>query len=175
MAAASRTITNDSQLVDYAKSLDCIHCGLCIQSCPTYKLTSVEASSPRGRIHLMRAVAEERIEADADFADEMQFCLLCRHCESVCPAGVNFGAMMEHTRGALRESHPLSARERFQRWLGFGLVLPRRWAVELAAMGLRRSQGARWMGDTHVPIAAGFIIGEALTSLTVVHIQHAAG
>ena len=88
-------------LVDYAKSLDCIHCGLCLQTCPTFRLTGAEPSSPRGRIHLMRAVAEERLGADAAFADEMEFCLLCRHCESVCPAGVQFGAMMEFTRGAL--------------------------------------------------------------------------
>ena len=81
--------------------------------------------------------------ADADFADEMQFCLLCRHCESVCPAGVNFGAMMEHTRGALRQSGRLGARERILRWLGFRLVLPRRWAVELAAMGLRLLQSLK--------------------------------
>ena len=86
---------------------------------------------------------QKTVEADADFADEMQFCLLCRHCESVCPAGVNFGAMMEHTRGALRQSGRLGARERILRWLGFRLVLPRRWAVELAAMGLRLLQSLK--------------------------------
>src|SRR5262249_60821486 len=105
-------------LVDYAKSLDCIHCGLCLQTCPTFRLTGQEASSPRGRIHLMRAVAEERLEPDAAFADEMEFCLLCRHCESVCPAGVRFGAMMEFTRGALEETRPGGPLRRALRWLG---------------------------------------------------------
>lgn len=52
-------------LVDYAASLDCIHCGLCLNTCPTYRLTGVESSSPRGRIHLMRAVAEAEIGPDA--------------------------------------------------------------------------------------------------------------
>ena len=101
-------------LVDYAKSLDCIHCGLCLQSCPTFRLTGAEASSPRGRIHLMRAVAEGRLAPDADFAEEMDFCLLCRHCESVCPAGVRFGAMMEHTRGHIAAAVPRSPLAR--RW-----------------------------------------------------------
>src|SRR6185369_12381185 len=63
-------------LVDYAASLDCIHCGLCVSSCPTWKLTGVESSSPRGRVHLMRAVAEGELAPDADYVEEMEFCLL---------------------------------------------------------------------------------------------------
>ena len=80
------------ELVDYAASLDCIHCGLCLRTCPTYQLTGEEASSPRGRIYLMRGVAEGQIAGDdPTFAEELDFCLVCRHCESVCPAGVRFG------------------------------------------------------------------------------------
>lgn len=127
-------------LVDYAKSLDCIHCGLCLQTCPTFRLTGSESASPRGRIHLMRAVGEGRLEADAVFADEMDFCLLCRHCESVCPAGVSFGAMMEHTRGALENVRASSASRRLLRWLGFRVALPSRIVLRLAASGLRALQ-----------------------------------
>jgi len=130
-------------LVDYAKSLDCIHCGLCLQTCPTFRLTGSESASPRGRIHLMRAVAEERLVPDADFAEEMDFCLLCRHCESVCPAGVRFGAMMEHTRGALEPVRTTSAARRFLRWLGFRVALPNRLVLRLAASGLRALQVLR--------------------------------
>ena len=72
--------TDATSLVDHARSLDCIHCGLCLTTCPTYQLTGSETSSPRGRIHLMRAVAEEREEPTARFAEEMDFCLVCRHC-----------------------------------------------------------------------------------------------
>lgn len=133
-------LRSDAALVDYAKSLDCIHCGLCLRTCPTYQLTGVESSSPRGRIHLMRAVAEGRASADADFAEEMDFCLLCRHCESVCPAGVRFGEMMEHTRGALASTRPQSLRTRFLRWLGFRVALPHRAALSLAATGMRAAQ-----------------------------------
>lgn len=98
---STTSTSRDAALVDYAKSLDCVHCGLCLNSCPTYRLTGAESSSPRGRIHLMRAVAEGTLAPDRDFAEEMSFCLLCRGCESVCPSGVQFGAMMEHTRDAL--------------------------------------------------------------------------
>lgn len=129
-----------STLVDYARSLDCIHCGLCLQTCPTFRLTGSESSSPRGRIHLMRAVAEERLVPDAEFTEEMDFCLLCRHCESVCPAGVRFGAMMEHTRGALESRRETSRSRRFLRWLGFRVALPHRLVLRLAASGLRALQ-----------------------------------
>ena len=125
----------NAALVDYVKSLDCIHCGLCLQTCPTFRLTGQEASSPRGRIHLMRAVAEQRLEPDAAFADEMEFCLLCRHCESVCPAGVQFGAMMEHTRSALESTRPRGLRR-----LGFRGVLPHRLVLRLLGSLLRAAQ-----------------------------------
>lgn len=128
------------QLVDYAASLDCIHCGLCLNTCPTYRLTGVESSSPRGRIHLMRAVAEAEIEADAAFAEEMDFCLLCRHCESVCPSGVRFGAMMEHTRSGLEKARPRGPLARMLRWLAFRVVLPHRFAIRIAARIARCGQ-----------------------------------
>jgi glycolate oxidase iron-sulfur subunit len=124
-------------IVDYAASLDCIHCGMCVSSCPTWKLTGVESSSPRGRIHLMRAVAEGELEPDADYVEEMEFCLLCRHCESVCPSGVRFGEMMEFARdGITREvGRPIGAR--FLRWIGFRLLLPHRPLLRAAAFFAR--------------------------------------
>jgi len=124
-------------IVDYAKSLDCVHCGLCLNTCPTYKLTGREAASPRGRIHLMRSLAEGEIEADADFVAEMDFCLLCRHCESVCPSGVEFGPMMEHTRAGIAPLQSGSWRERLARRIGFDLLLRDRGALALVA-GLAR-------------------------------------
>ncbi len=132
--------SGDAGLVDYAKTLDCIHCGLCLQTCPTFRLTGAESSSPRGRIHLMRAVAEGRLAADREFAEELEFCLLCRHCESVCPAGVRFGAMMEFARGRLAEERPGGWLARLSRWLGFRVLLPHRLALRLAGSGLRLAQ-----------------------------------
>jgi glycolate oxidase iron-sulfur subunit len=127
-------------IVDYAASLDCIHCGLCLNTCPTFRLTGVETSSPRGRIHLMRAVAEGTIEPDAEFADEMEFCLLCRNCESVCPSGVKFGAMMEHTRAGLESMSQRPLASRFARWFGFRVLLPHRAALRWFATLARFAQ-----------------------------------
>jgi len=123
-------------LIDYTRSLDCIHCGLCLRTCPTYQLTGAEPSSPRGRIHLMRAVAEGDLIPDASFAEEMDFCLLCRHCESVCPSGVEFGAMMEHTRSGLA---PKTTLGRVAQKLGFNL-LKSRLQLRLVASSLRLLQ-----------------------------------
>lgn len=132
--------TSKESLVDHARSLDCIHCGLCLTTCPTYQLTGSETSSPRGRIHLMRAVAEDRLEPDAGFREEMDYCLVCRHCESVCPAGVEFGAMMEFTRSSLMETQKPGPFARFARWVGFQRVLPSRFGLKAAVLGLNLGQ-----------------------------------
>ena len=85
-------------LLRYEKSLDCVHCGICLSVCPTYKETRNEVASPRGRIYLMRGLAEGQLELTRNFAAQMDLCLMCRACETVCPSGVQFGRMMEVTR-----------------------------------------------------------------------------
>ena len=92
----------------------CVHCGLCLPVCPTYQETGRESSSPRGRIYLMRGVAEGRLELDRDVAREMYFCLACRACESACPAGVRYGHLV-HTMRA--EIDAVGARPRTARFL----------------------------------------------------------
>lgn len=85
----------------------------------------------------MRAVGEGRLEPDAAFAEEMDFCLVCRNCESACPAGVEFGRMMSHTRAGLEELRERSPKARFLRWLGLRVLIPHRLPLELAAIGAR--------------------------------------
>ena len=81
------------------KLLACVHCGFCLSACPTYTRLGDEADSPRGRLYLMRALVEGRLEAD-DSAVQMHIdrCLGCRACETVCPSGVEYGYLLERTR-----------------------------------------------------------------------------
>jgi len=91
--------SNLLQQLDYSILQQCIHCGLCLPTCPTYDATKHETSSPRGRIALMRAVADGKLAANsAQFADEMYFCLGCLACETACPAGVDYARMLEYSR-----------------------------------------------------------------------------
>jgi glycolate oxidase iron-sulfur subunit len=107
--------------LDYSVIQQCMHCGLCLPTCPTYDATKLERNSPRGRIALMRAIADGRLEATRTFADEMYFCLGCLACMTACPAGVNYAELFEHARAEAEESGVLRTPKRsFLRWLTVG-------------------------------------------------------
>ena len=84
--------------IDYELFLDCVHCGLCTSACPTYVELGDENDSPRGRIYLMRAVTDGRIELDESVQKHLDLCLDCRACESACPSGVQYGKLIEPFR-----------------------------------------------------------------------------
>ena len=119
--------------------LDCVHCGLCISSCPTYRVLGNEMDSPRGRIYLMRAFDEGRAQITDTFSDHMFRCLDCRACETVCPSGVQFGHMMEEMRGKIVDERPANPLIRFV----LNHLFPYPWRFQLASrlLGLYRQSG----------------------------------
>src|SRR5438046_10026540 len=98
--------------IDYSVVQQCMHCGLCLPTCPTYDATKLERNSPRGRIALMRAIADDRLEATESFAEEMYFCLGCLACMTACPAGVNYAELFEHARAEAERSAVLESPQR---------------------------------------------------------------
>lgn len=87
----------------YDRMFDCIHCGFCLGTCPTYAQLGDENDSPRGRIHLMRALVEGRIEPTEAVLRHLSLCLDCQACQTACPSGVKYGSLIEHVRGELAE------------------------------------------------------------------------
>ena len=122
----------------YLKNLDfgilaqCIHCGLCLPTCPTYDATKLERHSPRGRIQLMKNVAEGRLDVTEVFGDEMYFCLGCLACETACPAGVDYTRMFEEARADIERSGVLNTEKRtFIRSALLRGVFTRPWLLRL--------------------------------------------
>ncbi|HEX4263489.1 MAG TPA: (Fe-S)-binding protein [Verrucomicrobiae bacterium] len=98
--------------LDYSVVQQCMHCGLCLPTCPTYDATKIERHSPRGRIALMRSIADGQLEATRTFGEEMYFCLGCLACQTACPAGVNYAELFEHARAKAEQSGALSSPKR---------------------------------------------------------------
>jgi glycolate oxidase iron-sulfur subunit len=107
--------------IDYELFMDCVHCGLCLGSCPTYVETGNENDSPRGRIYLWRAIADGRAPLSPEAQQHLDLCLECRACESACPSGVQYGQIIgsyKKDMARLRPS-PTPTLGRLQRWLLF--------------------------------------------------------
>jgi len=112
--------------LDEKKALACVHCGLCLASCPTYLETGNENDSPRGRIYLMRSIQQGRLSLDASVspAEHIDRCLGCRACETACPSGVQYGALLEHTRDHMEHAMRRSWFQRLLRRVMIEKVFP---------------------------------------------------
>lgn len=94
---------NPGDAVNYEHFLECVHCGLCTTSCPTYTELGDENEGPRGRIYLMRAVADGRLQVNPRLQEHLHLCLDCRSCETACPSGVHYGRLIEPFRLSMEE------------------------------------------------------------------------
>ena len=115
----------------FRQKLDqCIHCGLCLQACPTYNVLQLEMDSPRGRIALLRAAADGRLApaalAAGVFQEHIDLCLGCRACETACPSGVQYGLLLETARAVIAERQPAATPQRAAQWAGLRELLPHR-------------------------------------------------
>ena len=130
----------------------CVHCGLCLQHCPTYVETGLETESPRGRLYLMRALAEGRVDATPNAIGHLDQCLQCRNCEAVCPSGVPYGRIMEGARAEILESNdaPLTWRLR-SLFLREVIANPSRLRLLAAALRLYQRSGLRSLAES-VPV-----------------------
>jgi glycolate oxidase iron-sulfur subunit len=115
----------------------CVHCGLCLAYCPTFSLLGTEMDSPRGRIVLIRSLAEGRIALTDNTVRHLDLCLGCRACETVCPSGVPYGELIEAARAEIERQRPGGPLRRLFRRFNFAFLLPRPRALALAAAGLR--------------------------------------
>ena len=145
--------------IDYNRFLDCVHCGLCTSACPTYLETGNENDSPRGRIYLMRAVADGKAELTDTVRRHLDLCLDCRSCETACPSGVQYGRLIEPFRVGMQQSDARSRGETapgwFQRFFLYGLFpYPQRmrWALLPArvAQVLRIDRALEAVGATNL-------------------------
>ena len=130
--------------IDYGLFLDCVHCGLCTASCPTYAELGNENDSPRGRIYLMRAVTDGRLEVNREVRRHLELCLDCRACETACPSGVQYGKLIEPFRVAMEQTGDDERKtdDWFHRWILFGLF-PNRERLRLSLIPARIAQTLR--------------------------------
>jgi len=101
--------------VEFDNILKCVHCGLCLDSCPTYRELADEKDSPRGRLYLMRGLWEGELELKPQVIEPLNRCIDCRACESACPSGVPFSELLEKTRGIILENKSQSLKEKISR------------------------------------------------------------
>jgi glycolate oxidase iron-sulfur subunit len=127
IAETASRAPNTIDAPDYRKLMECVHCGLCLPTCPTYAELGVEMDSPRGRIYLMRAVVEGKLSLSPSYQEHISLCLGCRACETACPSGVKFGQLLEEGRAQIEQANA-PARPPLATWLrilAFKGVLPR--------------------------------------------------
>ncbi|MCW5981537.1 MAG: 4Fe-4S dicluster domain-containing protein [Bryobacteraceae bacterium] len=129
MAASEIVRIDKPALVDLDR---CVHCGLCLNACPTYRELGLEMDSPRGRLYQMVKVAEGEMQIGSSYVEHIGLCLACRGCESACPSGVQYGRLVESARAEIEAAVRRPFGERLLRRLVFGGLLPSRKGLQVA-------------------------------------------
>src|SRR5215471_11053644 len=119
----------------------CVHCGLCLNACPTYRELRLEMDSPRGRIYQMLQVHNGAPITDS-YQEHIDLCLACRGCETACPSGVNYGRLVEAARADIENRVHRPFLTRLVRNIVFKHLLPSRSNLRVAALGLRIYQNS---------------------------------
>ena len=158
----------------------CVHCGLCLSSCPTYLVTGLEVESPRGRIHFAKLIDEGCSELTPAIARHWDLCLQCRACEAVCPSGVAYGRIQERARAQLAGTPGVQAQRRLRRLMLRNVIArprllaaamaPARWYTgsrvrgTVRGTGVLRLLGRLGTGERQLPARSGrpFRPGDAL-------------
>ncbi len=155
-----------SGFVPYERFLDCVHCGLCLQACPTYLELGTEMDSPRGRIYLMRGLSDGAIGMAPEVARHLDLCLGCRACETACPSGVHYGELIEGVRSFVEERHRRGFVDRWRRraieWV---FPYPARLRALLLPVRLAQRLGLWPLVVKVVPLAAMIPAGTAAGAL----------
>jgi glycolate dehydrogenase iron-sulfur subunit len=149
-SVAPATLVENSEKLNYEDYARCVHCGLCLNHCPTYRLWGREADSPRGRIRQMMLVDEGKLAVGDTFVTHMDRCLDCRACETVCPSGVEYGKLIEHARGKIEQEYRRPFFSRLSRNFFYRKVLPfpRRIAAAARAARIYQRSGMQWLART---------------------------
>jgi glycolate oxidase iron-sulfur subunit len=141
---------SDPPIVDKPQTIDldrCVHCGLCLNACPTYRELHVEMDSPRGRIYQMAQVSSGAAAISPSYIEHIELCLACRGCETACPSGVKYGRLVEAARAEIEANIRRPWPARWLRSLVFRRLLPSRLNLGIvgAAMYLYQASGLQWL------------------------------
>ncbi len=126
-------------IIDKPSQVDldhCVHCGLCLNACPTYRELGLEMDSPRGRVYQMVKVAAGELEIGDSYIEHINLCLACRACESACPSGVQYGRLVEAARAEIETAVERPLAERLMRWFVFRRLLKSRFLLRFFGFGL---------------------------------------
>ena len=147
--------TDKPEYEDYSR---CVHCGLCSNNCPTYRLWGREADSPRGRIRQMALVDQGRLEIGETFVTHIDRCLNCRNCETVCPSGVEYGKILELARAQIEQKYKRPFASRVLRDFVYRRLLPHPKRIALAAdfcASIRARASSRWLAERESCVCSG--------------------